>query len=275
MRREPPRLKWHQLRRHRSDPVFLRANLEAALAGGAACEVDLVLTGDGHFVCLHDLTLDRETSGTGPVAAATRAEVERLRQRGPDGAVLAEPPLFLDEVVAAVRRHRLPPTGLVQLDIKEPDGSLTPAVLDRLREVLAGDASAFIAGGYDWAAICRLAAAAPGLHRGFDPGEMPEAETARTTADFRRLAERMQDIAPDASIYYIEADLILAGLGVGVNLVELTRHGGAQIDAWTVDADRPGLRGILERLVAAGCHQITTNDPDALGPMVREISACS
>lgn len=275
MRREPPRLKWHQLRRRRSDPVFLRANLDAALATRAACEVDLVLTLDGHFVCLHDLTLDDETTGSGPVATAGRAEIERLRQRGPDGTVLVEPPLFLDEVVAAVRRHRLPRTGLVQLDIKEPDESLTPAVLARLCQTLGADAPAFIAGGYDWAAICRLAAAAPGLRRGFDPGEMPEALEARTAADFRRLAERMLGTAPDAAIHYIEADLILAGLDVGVNLVELTRCNGAEIDAWTVDTDRPGLRGILERLVAAGCHQITTNDPDELGPMIRGICGCS
>lgn len=275
MRSEPPRLKWHQLRRRRSDPVFLRANLDAALASRAACEVDLVLTGDGHFVCLHDLTLDAETTGSGPVAAASRAEIECLRQRGPDGAVLAEPPLFLDEVVVAVRRHGLPPAGLVQLDIKEPDERLTPACLAGLREALGGDAPAFIAGGYDWAAVCRLAAAAPGLRRGFDPGEMHEAETAKTAVGFRLLAEKMLGAAPDAAIYYIEADLILAGLGVGVNLVELTRCNGAEIDAWTVDADRPGLRGILERLLAAGCHQITTNDPDELGPMVREIAGCS
>ena len=75
MRREPPRLKWHQLRRRRSDPVFLRANLDAALATRAACEVDLVLTLDGHFVCLHDLTLDDETTGSGPVATAGRVRL--------------------------------------------------------------------------------------------------------------------------------------------------------------------------------------------------------
>ena len=85
-----PRLKWHQLRRRRSDPVFLRANLEAALQTGAACEVDLVATADGHFLCLHDLTLDAETTGTGPVAALDRIEIERLRQRAPDGRPLAD-----------------------------------------------------------------------------------------------------------------------------------------------------------------------------------------
>jgi glycerophosphoryl diester phosphodiesterase len=209
------------------------------------------------------------------VGAATRAEIERLRQRRPDGAVLAEPPLFLDEVVAAARRHGMPPTGLIQLDLKETDASIGRPVLDRLTATLGDAASAFIAGGCDWSAVCRLAAAAPGLYRGFDPGDFYATEPVRSAADFRRLAERTLATAPDASIYYLEADIVLAGLAVGVNLVELVRCNGAEIDAWTVDADRPDLRGVLERLIAVGCHQITTNDPLALAPLVAEIAACS
>jgi glycerophosphoryl diester phosphodiesterase len=233
------------------------------------------LTQDDHFVCLHDLALDAETTGTGPVAGATRAEIERLRQRGPDGAVLPEPPLFLDEVATAARRRGMPPTGLIQLDLKEADASIGRPALDRLTATLGDAASAFIAGGCDWSAVCRLAAAAPGLHRGFDPGDFYATEPLRSAADFRRLAERTLATVPDASIYYLEADIVLAGLAVGVNLVELVRCNGAKIDAWTVDADRPDLRSVLERLTAAGCHQITTNDPIALRPLVAEIATCS
>ena len=35
------------------------------------------------------------------------------------------------------------------------------------------------------------------------------------------------------------------------------------------------LRGTLRRLIAAGCDQITTNDPEALAPLVAELAACS
>ena len=115
-----PRLKWHKLKRKRSDAPFLRQNLAAGLTAGAALEVDLVVTADGHFLCLHDLTLDAETTGTGPVAAATRAEVARLRQRGSNGEVLDEPPLFLDEVAAIVSRLGRDSGGLTQIDVKEP-----------------------------------------------------------------------------------------------------------------------------------------------------------
>lgn len=80
--RTAPRVKWHMLRRQKSDAAFLRENLVAALEIGAACEVDIVFTADGHALCLHDRTLDRETTGHGRVADMTRAETERLHQRG-------------------------------------------------------------------------------------------------------------------------------------------------------------------------------------------------
>src|SRR6185503_11718058 len=70
--RLPARLKWHMLRRRKSDAPFLRENLVAALKIGAACEVDIAFTADGHALCLHDPSLDRETTGRGLVATTTR-----------------------------------------------------------------------------------------------------------------------------------------------------------------------------------------------------------
>jgi hypothetical protein len=64
VRNPTPRLKWHMLRRRKSDAPFLRENLVAALRAGAACEVDLAFTADGHALCLHDATLDRKRPDT-------------------------------------------------------------------------------------------------------------------------------------------------------------------------------------------------------------------
>lgn len=275
MRRSPPRLKWHQLRRRRSDPAFLRANLTAALAIGAACEVDLVATADAHLVCLHDLTLDAETTGNGAVAEAERAAIERMQQRALDGTPLSEPPLFLDEVVAAVRRHGGLQAGLVQLDLKVPTEQLTGPLLDRLGAVLGDTAGAFTVGGCEWAAVLHLAEVAPRLRRGFDPLVFHEHTPPQDATGFSALAELTRRTAPDADIYYIHADLILAGLDLGVNLVEFVRGDGAEVDAWTIDADRPALLNILRRLIDTGCDQITTNDPEALKPLVAEIAGCS
>ena len=275
MKRTCPRLKWHMLRRRRSDPAFLRANLVAALEQGAACEVDIVVTADGHALCLHDLTLDRETTGTGPAARHSRAEIERLRQRGPDGAVLASPPLFLDEIAAAVRAGPPMEEGQLQLDMKAPAGALTGKVLDRIALTLGDAASRFIAGGDDWTLIRLLAEAVPGLHAGFDPLAHYRRSCDLAADEFLRLGETVLGLAPGAEMYYLEAKLVLAGLDRGVNLIDLVTRHRAMVDVWTLDANRKGLRRDLRRLVEAGCHQITTNDPDALRPIIEEIAACS
>lgn len=267
-----PRLKWHKLRRKRSDAPFLHANLAAGLIAGAALEIDLVVTADGHFVCLHDLTLDAETTGTGPVAEAKRAEVARLRQRGTNGEVLDAPPLFLDEVVSAMSRLGRDSGGLVQLDIKEPRARFDDATVAQFAATIGPLRRHFIVSGYDAGLTARLCGAAPGLVSGFDPLNFYDLGVLRQTADFETLAAETLRLAPHAAIYYLEADLVLKGLDFGINLVErLTRH-GAKVDAWTVDADRPGLREVLQRLAGAGVHQITTNDPGELEIILREIA---
>jgi hypothetical protein len=144
----------------------------------------------------------------------------------------------------------------------------------RLR-TLGDCAPAFIAGGYDWEAVRRIAAAAPGMHRGFDPLSFYPRSCALDAEALREVAARTLATAPDASIYYLEAKLVLAGLDRGVDLVAAVTGAGARVDAWTIDASRPDLRDVLRRLIAAGCHQITTNDPEALAPIVGEVALCS
>ena len=50
---------------------------------------------------------------------------------------------------------------------------------------------------------------------------------------------------------------------------------GAEVDVWTIDADRTGLRDQLAVLIDAGCTQVTSNDPDILQPLLEEIAACA
>jgi glycerophosphoryl diester phosphodiesterase len=268
-----PRLKWHMLRRRKSDAPFMRENLAAALHSGAACEVDIVFTADGHALCLHDQTLDRETTGRGPVANMTRAAIERLRQRDPDGAALDTAPLFLDEVVAFTTAIGVAAPALVQLDVKARARALTPVALERIARVLEGSSDAFIASAYEWAAVSRLVAAAPGLHAGFDPLTFYPRSFALDAEGFRGIAARTLATAPGASIYYLEAKLIIAALERGVDLVREVTGAGALVDAWTIDADHPELAHVLRRLIDVGCHQITSNDPEHLAGVIAGITA--
>jgi glycerophosphoryl diester phosphodiesterase len=267
--RKRPRLKWHMLKRRRTDPPFLRANLEAGLKSGAALEVDVVATADGHFVCLHDLTLDNETTGAGPVAARSRAEIEGFSQRGVSGEVIGSPPLFLDEVVTAAAAHRQPQGGLVQIDVKDPAERYDETLIDRFRETLGARGHHFIASGLDWPVIERLADATPGLRRGFDPLAMYPRGGPDSAPGYEMLAAATLRAAPGASVYYLEANLVLKGLHLGINLVKRLAGPDVEIDAWTVDANRPEVLDALRRLIDAGVRQITTNDADDLVPVLR------
>lgn len=56
-----------------------RAAYAHALAVGAdGIETDVQLTADGHLVCWHDATLNRTSSGRGPLASHSLAELRRL-----------------------------------------------------------------------------------------------------------------------------------------------------------------------------------------------------
>jgi len=118
-----------------------------------------------------------------------------------------------------------------------------------------------------------LAECVPGLQVGFDPlAHYPR--SCRLDADqFRRLGEKTRAVAPGAHMFYLEAKLVLAALEKDVNLIQTICAGGGQVDVWTLDADRPDLRSDLRRLIGAGCHQITSNDPEALHLVLEEMAA--
>lgn len=270
-----PRLKWHMLRQLKSDAAFLRSNLHSALLANAACEVDLMLTADGHALCLHDRTLDRETTGHGPVVSATRTQIEQLRQRGADGAPGRDPPLFLDELAATVQAIGATLPAQVQLDVKVRAHDMTEDAVRGIATCIQSNAGAFIASAADWHVVRRLTDTLPALHAGFDPLALYPRALDLDAEGFAELARATLAAAPSASIYYLEARLMLAALDCGVNLVEAVTREGAWVDAWTVDADRPDLEQVLKRLIEAGCQQITSNDPRLLAPMIMRICSAA
>ena len=116
-------------------------------------------------------------------------------------------------------------------------------------------------------------AAAPGLHAGFDPLAFYPGTLELDAEGFREVAARTLATAPNASIYYLEAKLILAALAHDVDLVQEVTGAGAQVDAWTIDADHPHLSDVLRCLIDVGCHQITSNDPERLQGIIDGLQA--
>lgn len=177
-------------------------------------------------------------------------------------------PLFLDEVVAAVRAAGSPPTGLVQLDLKEPAAALGEAERHSLARILGDTAPCFTLAGTEWAGVQALDV---GTHLGFDPLDFYEDDPPTDAAGFERLAERTLATAPEVGIYYLYHKLVFAGLAQGVDLIALVKRRGAMVDCWTLDPTTPDIRSILTKLVSLGCDQITTNDPTAMAVLLDEV----
>src|SRR5260221_8448451 len=78
----------------------LLAFRNAVSLGADYLEFDVHLSKDGEVVVIHDPTLDRTTTGVGPVRERTLAELKTLRLKDRAGMVTEEPIPTLDEVVA-------------------------------------------------------------------------------------------------------------------------------------------------------------------------------
>jgi glycerophosphoryl diester phosphodiesterase len=267
------RLKWHQLRRAGTDPAHARANLELGIERGASLEVDVVATRDGHFVCLHDHELACETTGKGLVWDCDRAAVERLRQCANDGEPLAAPPLFLDEVAAALSQAPADWPGRLQLDLKQPAAKLDRSTIARFAGLIAPVARHVMLGGTEWRAVTALGRAVPGLGLGFDPLAIHEAAPPTTAAEFQALGAYTLAHATDAAIFYFHIPVLLRGLELGVDLIAMAKAQDAEVDAWRLEPEDDRAAAKLARLIAAGVDQITTDSPEALDRLWREGAA--
>lgn len=94
----------------------LTAFRNAVALGARMLELDVHLTRDGRVAVIHDATLDRTSSGTGPVAVCTADDLGRARLRGADGALTDDHVPTLDEVLALAA-----PAGVTLLvEVKTP-----------------------------------------------------------------------------------------------------------------------------------------------------------
>jgi glycerophosphoryl diester phosphodiesterase len=78
----------------------LTAFRNAIALGARVLEMDVHQTADGAVAVIHDPTLDRTTSGHGPVGRATVADLRSARLRGRDGVLTDDHVPTFDEVLA-------------------------------------------------------------------------------------------------------------------------------------------------------------------------------
>ena len=274
-------------RGHDHPPGSLRGLRACLEAGARVVEVDATPLADGDFALLHEGKLERATDGVGDVFATTADQVRRLRYRWRD-AITGEPVGLLSQAVSLVRDD--PHLQELQLDLK-PHAPLTDGVLGNLlRHIEPVQDRIRVTSVADWA-LRRLRTLAPDLSLGFDPllyldvetGEERHAPPFRvgaygyrddhplaarvwgTPADY--LAARAEALwvqAPAAAAWYIRASILDQLLDHGFDWIAYLHARGAEVDAWTLDAGKPGHIERTRRLVAAGIDRITTNDAPRL-----------
>jgi glycerophosphoryl diester phosphodiesterase len=262
-------LKWHRARKHATDSAFTGARIVEGMRIGASVEVDLNAHAGGGFAVLHDATLDRETTGQGPVLAARTESLRRLRLRDNDGWPTDQPLMDLADLTDLLSATPLHPQALLQLDLKTPDTDLTPCHVAGFARAVGPLAGQMILSSDDAAAVARLAAATPGLRTGHDPCHDAGVQRLRTRADFTAFGAAALAAAPDAAMIYLAIPLVLAAQAAGADLIAACHAAGRRVDAYTVQRAEPAALPALQRLLSLGVDQITTDDPVGLEAMLQ------
>jgi glycerophosphoryl diester phosphodiesterase len=223
----------------------LLAFRNAAALGADYLELDVHLSRDGEVVVIHDPTLDRTTTGTGPVKDRTLAELRGLRLRDRSGAVTAETIPTLDEVIrlAAESRRQL----LLEIKV-DPGRQRYPgieekalALLDRHRMAAATVVMAFEA--ETWRRVRGLR---PDLRAGALYSPRMLERSGATLAS-------VMDEARQAGVAFIGLHQAL----VDRDAVALARRAGLALGVWTVNEPEA-----IRHFIALGAGIVITDRPD-------------
>ena len=257
-------LKWHRAKRKKSDPVFTGKRILEGMRLGASIEIDLVVTGDKGFAVLHDMTLDRETTGRGPVAAASDAAIRQLHLRGNDAAPIDEKVMLLDDLCALMTQGILHPDALLQLDYKEDETVLDASAIENFARATRPVAKNMIVSSGSAAAIKMLTAAVPGIQSGYDPSDETRFGAALAAGTLQGFVDDAIAALPDADMIYLYWEIVTLSADAGFDIVDAFHRHGKRIDAWTIREASAETKPKVERLLELKVDQITTDDPEGL-----------
>ncbi len=228
-------------------------------------EVDIQLLVDGAFACLHDPTLETQTTGTGPVVQADSDTIRSLRQTDDSGAAVDTAPLLLEELIGMMcdGAAGIADGATVQLDLKLSEDALSDAVVDRFAGLVRPVARHLSLSGEDWPAVLRLGGGVAGLPLGYDPTSLL-IDDADGAADLSGFADRVMTLAPRAETIYLHHRVFAAARDQAVDLVGVFHRAGLLVDCWTIGTNRAGTDEQLRLAVGLGIDQITTDTPGDL-----------
>jgi glycerophosphoryl diester phosphodiesterase len=219
------------------------SSFTASFASGVPfLEIDVATTRDGVMVLMHDDTLDRTTTGKGPVISRTWAEIRALRLKRPDGAVLDERvPLFVD-----VLRWGRKIGAHFEVDVKKT--TKWTDVVDAVRA--AGMDPQVVVVTYNLADARTVHELNPRLMISVTLGKGEDLETLRRAVTADRVMEWVGEQQPDAG-----ALSVLRDAGIEPILGTLGRPGQRLDDQYVAD----GNPSEYEELVRSGVVMIASD----------------
>lgn len=264
-------LKWHRARRRTADPVFTGKRILEGMAAGASVEVDLVVHGEHGFAVLHDHTsIARETTGTGSAASHTAAQLRALNLRGNDGTPIADRVMLLDDLCGLLAGAAVHPAALLQLDYKEGQRPLARETIAAFARAVGPVAGNMILSSGEGDAVEALTSATPGLHVGYDPCHGEALASLRANGNFADFVTTTVADSPRAEMIYLAHELVLAAADADYDIVAALHRHNRRIDAYTIRQADAASRTLVERLLALGVDQITTDDPEGLAALIGE-----
>lgn len=264
-------LKWHRGHRQAGDISFTPERISEGLSLGASVEIDLVCHAGGGFAVLHDVTLDRATTGTGRVSDASVEVLRQLRLRDASGNATGHKVMLLDDLANLLKSTSAKQGGLLQLDMKEVSASISEDDILAFKATMAPVCERVILSGGDAEAVRRLSDGLPMMRIGYDPcfdGVVAALTGSGAFSDF--VAEALAT-SPHAEMIYLHHRLVLAADAMGFDLIEAFHQAGKAVDAYTINhATADSMPDVL-RLLALRADQITTDDPVGLEELVNSV----
>jgi len=261
-------LKWHRGHKQAGDISFTPERIAQGMALGASVEVDLLCHSDGGFAVLHDETLDRATTGQGPVALASAATLRGLSLRNADGAPTHHRVMLLEELGHLLATQPCGAGAVLQLDLKETADRIGPREIAAFKAAIEPVAQHVILSCGDAKAVTLLADAVDDLPVGYDPCHDGAIERLLASRDFDGFVENAVNAIANTQMIYLEYRLILAADDMGFDLVGAFHALGKRVDAYTIKPADAAARAVVNRLLALRCDQITTDDPVGLEALV-------
>jgi len=216
---------------HRFDPEnSLPAFVEATYHRVDWIECDVWPSADGEVVIVHDETVDRTTTGTGPVGQRRWEELASLQLRNADGSVYGARLPVLRELVQLAARITPPPGLLVEI---KPANS--PKFVERVIHLLKGACERWWVQSFDEDNLVHALAYDPRAPLAFLVEDRPALE--------RGVANGWKNINADHQL-------------LDEPTVRKMRDAGVTVGAWTVNEEAD-----LRRVMDLGVQWIITDEP--------------